>query len=85
MIDLRELKDIYTLMAWRAEVIRDVFGEDADTLLLDANRHYYLLHIPDGSHIVFVASFDTVECGCGALCLSEELSSPDSPSANVLT
>ena len=80
MIGLREIKDIDTLMAWRAEVIRNVFGEDADTLLLYANRQYYLRHISDGSHIAFVASFDKVECGCGAICLSDELPSPDNTS-----
>ncbi|MBD5414695.1 MAG: GNAT family N-acetyltransferase [Bacteroides sp.] len=80
MLELRELKDIDKLMAWRAEVIRNVFGEDSDLTLLEANRQYYLRHILDGSHVAFVASFDSAECGCGAICLSDELPSPDNPS-----
>ena len=48
--------------------------------LLEANRQYYLRHIPDGSHIALVASFDRVERGCGAICLSEELPSSDNTS-----
>ena len=80
MIELRELKDIDKLMAWRAEVIRNVFGENYDLTLLEANRQYYLRHIPNGSHVAFVASFDSAECGCRAICLSDELPSPDNPS-----
>ena len=80
MITLRQISDIPTLMDWRAEVIRNVFGEEADLVLLEANRRYYLRHIPDDSHIAFVASYRGVECGCGAICLSDELPSPDNPS-----
>ena len=80
MIDLRELKDIDTLMSWRAEVIRNVFGEEAGSLLLEAIRRYYLQHIQDGTHIAFVASHQSADCGCGGICFSEELPSPDNPS-----
>ncbi|MDE5870296.1 MAG: GNAT family N-acetyltransferase [Muribaculaceae bacterium] len=80
MITLRQISDIQTLIDWRAEVIRNVFGEDADLTLLEANRQYYLRHIPDETHIAFVASYRGNECGCGAICLSEELPSPDNPS-----
>ena len=34
MIDLKEIKDIDTVRAWRGEVIRNVFGEDAGTRIL---------------------------------------------------
>ena len=65
MIEVREIKDIDSLMAWRAEVIRNVFGEDAGPLLLEANRQYYSRHIQDGVHIAFVAAYRGEDCGCG--------------------
>lgn len=80
MIDLRRINDIDELMNWRREVIRNVFGEEPDTKLLDANREYYEVHIPAGTHIPFVAMCDKKEAGCGAICLSDELPSPDNPS-----
>ena len=55
MITLRQIADIPTLMEWRAEVIRNVFGEEADSSLLEANRQYYLRHVPDETHIAYVA------------------------------
>lgn len=51
-----------------------------DDTLLDANRQYYKTHIPDNSHIAVVASCKGIDCGCGALCFSDELPSPDNPS-----
>ncbi|MDE6021914.1 MAG: GNAT family N-acetyltransferase, partial [Muribaculaceae bacterium] len=77
MIELKELNDIQPLMDWRKEVIRNVFGVDADTSLLEANRQYYISHIQDGRHIAYVASQDEVDCGCGGICFSDELPSPD--------
>ena len=77
MIEVREIKDIDSLMAWRAEVIRNVFGEDAGPLLLEANRQYYSRHIRDGAHIAFVAAYRGEDCGCGGICFSDELPSPD--------
>ncbi len=66
-------------MRWRAEVIENVFGEIAGDDLLRANRQYYEMHIPDRSHRAFVTEDDGVECGCGAVCLTYELPSPDNP------
>lgn len=80
MTELYKIDDIDRLMMWRAEVIRNVFETEADPSLLDANRQYYLRHIPDKSHIAFVACHDGEECGCGSICLSDELPSPDNPS-----
>ena len=80
MVELRQITDIDILMMWRAEVIHNVFDEEPDQRLLDANRGYYLCHIPDKSHIAFVASYDDEDCGCGAICLTDELPSPDNPS-----
>ena len=80
MIKITQVKDIDTLMDWRKEVIRNVFGVESGASLLAANRHYYLEHIADGTHIAVTATFDGEECGCGAICLTEELPSPDNPS-----
>ncbi len=67
-------------MRWRAEVIENVFRQKADKDLLSANRQYYEKHIADRSHIAFVAERDGEECGCGAVCFTEELPSPDNSS-----
>ena len=79
MLILRKIKDIRTLMDWRTEVISNVFGIDADSILLEANRQYYLRHIPDDTHIAIIASYDGADCGCGSICLTDELPSPDNP------
>ncbi|MDE5555477.1 MAG: GNAT family N-acetyltransferase [Muribaculaceae bacterium] len=80
MVTLRQISDIQTLIDWRAEVIKNVFDVDADSSLIEANRQYYLKHVHDGTHIAVVASCDDVDCGCGGICLTEELPSPDNPS-----
>lgn len=80
MIELKEIKAIPTLIRWREEVIRNVFSQEPDARLLVANRQYYERHIPDGNHLAFVATVDGEDAGCGAICLSEELPSPDNPS-----
>ena len=80
MIEIKQIKDIDTLMNWRNEVISNVFGVEAEPSLLAANRLYYLEHIADGTHIAVTSSYDGDDCGCGAICLTEELPSPDNPS-----
>ena len=80
MIELKEIKAIPTLMRWRDEVIRNVFGHQADKRLLVANRRYYARHIADGTHLAYVAAVDGEEAGCGAMCITEELPSPDNRS-----
>lgn len=82
MIVLREITALPTLMYWRAEVIEHVFGQLPDKRLLVANRQYYRKHIADGSHIALVASVDGEEAGCGAICLTDELPSPDNPTGH---
>lgn len=77
MIELKKITALPTLMHWRAEVIRDVFGIKPHPRLLVANRQYYRHHIADGSHLTFVAEYNGEECGCGAVCFSDELPSPD--------
>lgn len=80
MITVKRIYDVPTLMGWRREVIQDVFGQEPTEDLLKANRSYYIRNIPEGSHIALVASYGEDEAGCGALCLSEELPSPDNAS-----
>lgn len=79
MVEIKEVKDIGELMRWRREVIRNVFEEEADEALLEANRLYYESHVKDGSHLAFVAEYEGEPCGCGSVCLTEELPSPDNP------
>lgn len=79
MTGIRKITSLDELMSWRKEVIANVFGISADAPLLDANRQYYKKHITDDSHIAVVASCGDIDCGCGALCFSEELPSPDNP------
>ncbi|MDE7412898.1 MAG: GNAT family N-acetyltransferase [Muribaculaceae bacterium] len=80
MLEITRINDIERLMMWRGEVIRNVFGIEPTPKLLDENRRYYLSHVSDETHIAFVASNGSEECGCGAICLSDELPSPDNPS-----
>ncbi len=79
MVKIREIKDIATLMSWRREVIEHVFGQKADETLLIANQRYYEKHIADGTHYAIVAEDAGEECGCGAVCFTDELPSPDNP------
>lgn len=78
-MEIREISDIKELMDWRREVLAHVFGHQPDDDLLAANETYYLRHIPDGSHRAFVARTADCDCGCGAICLYDELPSPDNP------
>ena len=79
MISLRRTEDIGELMQWREEVIRHVFGMVPGEKLLKANEEYYRSHVPSGEHIAFIAEINGTNAGCGSLCLSEELPSPDNP------
>lgn len=78
-MEFRRIYDLQTLMDWRREVIEHVFGVTPDRALMDANANYYKRHVPDGSHHAFLAIDDGKEAGCGAVCLTEELPSPDNP------
>ncbi len=79
MVSVRQITAIPTLMRWRAEVISHVFGETPGRRLLVEIRKYYRSHIPEGAHLAFVAEMDGEECGCGSVCITEELPSPDNP------
>ena len=77
MIEMKRVTDIPELLKWRQEVILNVFGKMPSQELMEQNRIYYEKHIPDGSHIAYVALKDGVQVGTGSICLSEELPSPD--------
>lgn len=77
---LSEIKATDHLMRWRNEVIAHVFGKEPSPELMEANRDYYRRHTADGSHRAFIAVLDGQEAGCGSICLTEELPSPDNPS-----
>lgn len=77
MIELKRATGLQCLLRWRAEVIRHVFGVEPDSTLMDANREYYYANVPAGMHEAFIAEYDGEECGCGAICFSTELPSPD--------
>lgn len=80
MVEIAEVKELQSLMQWREEVIEHVFGMKPDENLIEANRRYYSEHIPSGSHIAFAARVDGEDAGCGAVCFTDELPSPDNPS-----
>lgn len=77
---IREVTAIPTLMHWRKEVIEHVFGVEPSKKLLVFTRRYYREHLADGTHIAVVAEADGADAGCGAICLTDELPSPDNPS-----
>lgn len=73
--------DLDLLMEWRELVLRSVFdlpdGKSVDAGLLDMNRAYYEKHLADGSHVAGLALLDGEAAGCGAVCLYDEMPSPD--------
>lgn len=79
---IRRVLDLATLMPWRREVLATVFGEEPTPELLDANREFYRRHIADDTHYAVVASDAETgaDMGCGAICLYDEMPSPDNPS-----
>lgn len=80
MIEIKEIADLPTLLKWRGEVISNVFGMNPTEELMQLNESYYRRHISDKSHIAFVGVINGEEAGCGSVCLTEELPSPDNPS-----
>ena len=80
MITLKPIKELGELLSWRKEVIENVFGESPSEVLMKANEDFYRRHITDGTHLAFVALDGTEEAGCGGICLTEELPSPDNHS-----
>lgn len=77
-LELREVTDLDTLLSWRREVLTCVFSQAPTQELMDANRRYYSGNVP-GRHRAVEALLDGDKAGCGAICLSQELPSPDNP------
>lgn len=77
MIELYHETDIETLMKWRREVLACVFGNILNDAIISANREYFLRHVPDGTHMAFLAVEEGIELGCGAVCIYDEMPSPD--------
>lgn len=83
-VELHELhlSDLDALLDWRIEVLETVFADaepwDRDALR-QANRAYYQRQLDEG-HVACIALVDGKGAGCGAICLQEEMPSPDNPS-----
>lgn len=80
MTVIERTTDLQSLLRWRREVVNAVFGMEPAKELMKANDEYYRRHVADGTHIAYVVKEDGVEVGCGSICLSDELPSPDNPS-----
>lgn len=80
MIEIHEIQSLPTLMMWRQEVLRHVFGEEPSARLLVANRRYYRKHIAESTHYAIVAKWNGKDAGCGSVCFTDELPSPDNQS-----
>lgn len=74
-ITIRQIEDAAPMMRWRREVIREVFGIEPDSELLEANLQY----LREAPYIACVASEDGNDVGCGLFCLQREMPSPDNP------
>lgn len=83
-IEEATLDQLDLLMNIRREVLSNVFGEEFQKLSKDEinqireyNRKYYLHEIPLGRHIAYLCYNREEVIGCGALCLYDEMPSPD--------
>lgn len=64
------------------DVIREVFEEQDKALLAKlekSNRLYYEQSIPEKEHIACFAYKEGKIIGCGGICFSKEMPSPDNP------
>ncbi|MCD8212414.1 MAG: GNAT family N-acetyltransferase [Oscillospiraceae bacterium] len=76
------IEDLDLLMQWRMETLRNVFPPDLGPYpadLEEQNRDYYEKELPAGGHIACFALLDDEIVGCGGLCLTREMPSPDNP------
>lgn len=76
------LEDLDLLMQWRMETIHSVFSiPEGQPLaqLEQENLAYYRSALPAGEHVACFASLEETIVGCGGMCLSRELPSPDNP------
>lgn len=82
-IRLERVTDVERLLPWRMEVIDHVFGPqptESYRSLLRNNRLYYDVHLGDGSHVAVIATYNGCDIAGGAVCISDEMPSPDNPS-----
>lgn len=80
-VDIVRIEDIASLMAWRMEVIAEVFGIDPPqpgNRLYEANLGY--LSDSRHSYECLIALAEGKEAGCGMVLYHDELPSPDNPS-----
>lgn len=84
-IEQASLSDLPLLMEWRMRVLSDVFDVDW-TLpenqalyqkLYDNNQNYYRHAIPSGEHVAVFVRNNGAIIGCGGICFSYEMPSPD--------
>lgn len=76
------VKELDKLMAWRMEVLSEVFAipHGTDTSALEqANRDYYLHALPAGEHLACFVEIGGETAGCGGICFQHEMPSPDNP------
>ena len=81
------LDDLDLLVEWRLEVIEEVFSDRPHPVsqeVYDNTRAYYRKHLADSSNISCFAVRETGEIvGSGAMCILEEMPSPDNPTGRV--
>lgn len=87
-IEEATLDDLDLLVQWRLEVIEEVFSDRPHPVsqeVFDNTRAYYRRHLADSSNIsCFAVRAETGEIvGSGAMCILEEMPSPDNPSGKV--
>lgn len=75
------INDLDILMAWRMEVLREVFSIPAELDMREleqANRSYYQTMLKNEGHIACFACQEEI-IGCGGICIYQEMPSPDNP------
>lgn len=85
LLQQAKMKDLALLMEWRKRVLEEVFAQSEVpdwNALMEENRLYYQRHLADGSHYALFARHPQTHeiLGVGALCLYQEMPSPDNPS-----
>lgn len=76
------LSELDELIAWRENVLREIFSlPDITDIsgLLRANKEYYRAALTKGTHIACFAKRNGEAVGCGGVCLYREMPSPDNP------
>lgn len=73
------LDELDTLMQWRMEVLKEVFGVCPGKELENENRRYYEKALSEGGHVACFACAEGKTIGCGGMCLYREMPSPDNP------